>query len=144
MTPGQRDLFTKRARKAPPAREIALQCMVADVLKRWISPGWIFTHIGHGGLRTKTTAIQLKRAGLMPGWPDLILLSPDGRPHFLELKRRGGKLSDAQKRFAAWCREHGVRFEYHDSFDGALKTLRECGAVRTEISAPRRNQDELD
>lgn len=132
---GQRDLFTRRVRQMPAAPEFHLQCMVANTLRRWCTPGWLWTHIGHGGLRSKATAGQLHRAGLRPGWPDLILLSPEGRPHFLELKRRGCRLSEAQQCFASWCHEHGVCFHHHDEFKDVIATLRAWGAVRIRISA---------
>ena len=130
----QLPLFKGRGARQP-APEFHLQCLVADVLRRWQSPDWMWTHIGHGGLRTKATAGQLPRAGLMPGWPDLILLSPDGRPHFLELKRRGARLREEQERFGAWCHAHAVPFAWHDNFTDALATLQAWRAVRGGIYA---------
>ena len=132
---GQPDLFTKRVRKPPPASEFSLHVMTADVLGRWISPGWIFTHLASGEHRNKVTAARLKRMGLKPGWPDFVLLSPTGQAHFLELKRRGGRLSESQRDFADWCAEYGCTFAVADDFDSALAILREWGAVRTSVHA---------
>ena len=131
----QRDLFMRRIRKAPPAPEFALHAMVADVLDRWLSPGWIFTHIPSGELRDKVTAAKLKRMGVKAGWPDLLLLGPDGRPHCLELKRRGRCLSDTQVLFATWCDQHGVPFDCCDNFDDALARLKAWGALRVSVTA---------
>jgi hypothetical protein len=131
----QVDLFTKRVRKPPPAPEFALQCMVADILNRWITPGWRFSHFPAGELRNKVTAARLKRMGLARGWADLILLSPAALAHFLELKRRGETLSDDQEDFESYCLAHGYPHAWTDSFDGALFVLKRWGALRTGISA---------
>jgi hypothetical protein len=132
---GQRDLFTRRVRKPPPAPEFALQCMVADILNRWITPGWRFSHFPAGELRNKITAARLKRMGLARGWADLILLSPAALVHFLELKRRGETLSDDQEDFEGYCLAHGYPHAWTDRFDDALVILKRWGALRTGISA---------
>jgi hypothetical protein len=134
---GQRDLFTRRVRRPPPAPEFHLHILVADVLRRWIMPGWRFTHIASGEYRSKATAGRLKRMGVIPGWPDFILLSPlpTREAHFLELKRRGRKLSDEQDDFAAFCRMHGYPFEWTDNFDSALAVLKCWGAIKTGIAS---------
>ena len=129
----QIDLFTKRSRKPPPAPEFSLHCMIADTLDRWLSPGWKFNHIAAGELRSKITAARLKRMGVKPGWSDFICLSPSGKAHFLELKRRGERLSDAQSEFGNWCLDHGYPFECCDNFDAALAVLKRWGAVKTTI-----------
>jgi len=108
--------------------------MVADVLRRWLMPGWRWTHIPLGEHRTKATAAKLKRMGVNPGWPDIILLSPLGLPHFLELKRRGGDLTDQQDEFKQWCRDRKVPHFVTDSFDAAVAQLKTWGAVRAAIS----------
>jgi hypothetical protein len=131
---GQIDLFTRRTRRPPPAAEFATHCMVADTLRRWSNPDWRWTHIGHGEHRTPMAASRLKRLGLMPGWPDFLLLSPTGIAHCLELKRRGtGRLSDAQVEFGTWARAHGVPFVIARDFDAALAQLQAWGAVPSTI-----------
>jgi hypothetical protein len=126
---GQLNLFTGRVRGPPTPLEFTLHCMVADTLRRWLAEGWCFTHIPNGELRSKATAGRLKRMGLIPGWPDFILLSDDGDPYFLELKRKGFSLSDSQASFAEWCSDRGVPYALCDDFDLALKQLQAWGAV---------------
>lgn len=133
MRAGQRDLFTKRVRRAPPALERGLHIAIADVLRRWAGPDWQWTHIASGEYRTPATAALLKRLGVVPGWPDLILISPDRIPHFLEFKRKGGRLTSDQAHFAAWCQACGVPFEVRDSFDGALDVLQGWGVLRVRV-----------
>lgn len=134
---GQPDLFTKRVRSLPPTPEFKLHVMVADVLAKWLMWGWRSNHIASGEYRPDATAGRLKRMGLIPGWSDFILLSPKPRTlaHFLELKRRGGKLSDHQKLFADYCQEHGYPFACVDRFDDAVAVLKQWGALRVSISA---------
>lgn len=59
-------------------------------------------HIPNGGLRDPATAIQLQRAGVKPGVPDLLL--PVARRGFhglwIELKAQGGKASEEQLEWA--------------------------------------------
>lgn len=132
---GQRDLFTRRVRRPPPAPEFHLHILVADVLRRWLSPGWRFSHFPAGELRNKVTGARLQRMGLNRGWADLVLLSPGAIAHFLELKRRGEKLSEDQEDFANFCLANGYPFEWTDNFDVALAILKRWGAVRSAIRA---------
>lgn len=54
--------------------------------------------IPNGGSRNKIEASNLKRAGLLAGIPDLIVLMPNKQIVFIEMKKRvGGKISPAQK-----------------------------------------------
>jgi hypothetical protein len=48
---GSCNLFKSRRQRGalPPApSEYQLHCAVVDTVKRWIMPGWIFTHIASG------------------------------------------------------------------------------------------------
>ena len=92
--------------------EFALTCSVADLFRKCIKPEWQWTHIGHGDLRTQITGARLKRAGQQKGWPDFILLPPSaGVAHFIELKRKRGRLSEEQQAFRDWCQSNGVPHE---------------------------------
>jgi hypothetical protein len=111
--------------------------MVADVLRRWAMPGWQFWHLPSGEKRSPITGARLKRMGARSGLPDFELLAPRGecgRPHFLEVKRKGGKLTEEQAEFAAWCRNNECPYAVTDSFDNALFILKQWGAVKKEIS----------
>ena len=88
MTAAQPDLFTRRVRRAPPAPEVKTHVAVADTLRRFCEPDWLWTHIGHGGYRTKATAGLLARMDLRPGWPDFVLVSPSGAHFYLEAEVR--------------------------------------------------------
>jgi len=47
----------------PAPTEFASQCFLADLIRRWIMPGWRFTHIASGDKRGQVTAVRLKRMG---------------------------------------------------------------------------------
>jgi len=124
-----------RPRKAPVARpkESTLQCSVAALLRDHRLPEWQWTHFPAGEKRDVITGARLKRYGLARGWPDIILLSPAGLAHFLELKRRGESLTDDQAEFQRWAIRHGVPHSVADSFDQALAFLDAIGCLRIRI-----------
>lgn len=56
-------------------------------------------HVPNGGDRNPVVAAKLKAQGVTPGVPDISVEVPSGRFHGLriEMKRRGGRASDAQR-----------------------------------------------
>jgi len=61
VTARQLHLFKSRRQRGtlPPApSEYQLHCAVADTVKRWIMPGWIYTHIASGEKRDQVTAAR--------------------------------------------------------------------------------------
>jgi hypothetical protein len=124
----------QRGRRLPPPKEFALHCAIADLVTRWIMPGWQFTHIPLGEHRNKATAARLKRMGVKPGWPDFIFVGPH-RVFFLELKRRGEDQSDEQANIALHLMRCGFTYLCTDNLDDAIATLRDLGIVRALVSA---------
>ncbi len=131
----QLSLFTRRkAARPPPAREIALHCMVADTLRLSQAPGWYWMHYPAGELRAKATAGKLKRMGTKAGVADFLLFSPpQAMLHALELKRRGERPSDEQDAFLRLVRAIGGKSDWADSYDEAIGILHRWGAVRVRI-----------
>ena len=132
---GQPDLFTRRVRRPPPAPEFSIHVMVADVLDRWASPGWRFTHFPSGELRNKITAARLQRMGLNPGWPDFILLSPAALAHFLELKRRGREALRRSGRFRRLVLRARLSVRDDRRFRRRAGDAQAWGAVRGSVHA---------
>jgi len=130
----QLHLFIKSRRQrgvAPPApTEFASQAFLVDVIRRWISPQWKFGHVPNGGWRNEITAARLKRAGVVAGWPDLQFAGPDRRMAFLELKRRGGRLSEAQQAMRDHLEACGFDYLCTDSVDHAIEWLKDAGILR--------------
>lgn len=138
----QLHLFKSRRQRGvrpPPAPEFKTQCALADTLRRWATPTWLWTHIPLGEERPDAAGARLKRMGTMPGWPDFILLppkeSPIVRPHFLELKRRGrgDDLTDLQLAFRLWCLLNDCPHEVVDNYDAAVEILKAWGALRSGV-----------
>jgi hypothetical protein len=117
--------------------EFQLQCEVADLLRRCAKPTWLWTHLPFGearpaefrnGVRVSYAGERLKRMGVRPGWPDFALLGPkDDAPHpgihFLELKRKGGRLSEHQAGFALWCEINRIPHAVVDTVEAAIFVL---------------------
>lgn len=132
---GQLNLFKgKRQRgiQPPPPKEFALHCAVADTIRRWILPGWIWTHHAAGearpaewigGKRVSLTGARLKRMGLNPGFPDFQFFHVDGACCFLELKRKGAHLDEDQADIAMHLIRAGHGYLKADSFDDAIAIL---------------------
>jgi hypothetical protein len=116
------------------ASEFQLHCAVVALVRRWIMPGWRFTHIASGEKRDLLTAQRLKRMGVMPGWPDLIFLGPRGEVCFVELKAKGGRLSEAQADIASHLIAAGHGYLCSNSFDDIVATLKAWGVVRAVVS----------
>ena len=86
--------------KLAPPLEITMHVALERLLCLSLNPEWLYTHIPSGEYRDKVTAARLKAMGLKAGWPDFIFMGP-GKVFFLELKRKGGKPSEAQREFEA-------------------------------------------
>jgi hypothetical protein len=71
--------------------------------------GMIFS-IPNGGTRNKLEAITMKATGLLAGASDLIVILPNGKLSFIELKTDTGKQSDKQIDFEN--RVNALGFEY--------------------------------
>lgn len=107
-------------------------------LSRFIADGWEFTHPASGGHRNKGTAAKLKAMGVKPGWPDLVLVSPDGLFHGLEFKRRGtGRLSPEQMAFHARARARGWPIAVVDAIEDAITVLSKWGCLSHAVQVGR-------
>ena len=86
--------------------------------------GVAFHHSPNEGKHRVQYRVKQKRAGMMPGFPDLVLLYPNRPPHFIELKTPKGRLSDAQKGFMQMCDDMGFPFAICRSLDDVQNTVR--------------------
>lgn len=122
-----------RPRKAEVPRLKELHLAVADLLRRFARPEWLWSHFPAGEHRDVRTAGKLKAMGLKRAWPDFILFDQTGHMHALELKREGETLTDDQEAFQAWCIARGVPHSVTTSIDEALAVLTAWGALRVKI-----------
>lgn len=65
--------------------EAVLQQNIVATLRTLLPSGWLVHHSPNGGYRTKAEAGRFKAMGVVPGFPDLIVIGP-GSILFMELK----------------------------------------------------------
>lgn len=101
-------------------------------LVRWFSYQYpkydrVFFHVPNGGSRHPVEAANLKGQGVKPGVFDLVLLVARKGYHglVLELKRKGGRLSEHQKDFGFAATEQGYLAVCHDSLEDGITCLAE-------------------
>lgn len=120
----QLEMFKGRAKRRLGAKEFALQCVFADIVRRWISKDWKFTHLPMGEHRSKATAARLKRMGVTAGWPDFVFVGP-ACVFWLELKRESGKLSEEQRDMRGHLMRCGFPYLVTSSVNDAVTTLQD-------------------
>lgn len=111
--------------------EISIHIATVHELRKGILDGWYFWHTPNGEwLRTDPRALsKLMAMGMLPGVPDLIVVSPKGRLHFLEFKSEDGTLSDAQEAFQLWAIRAALPHSVVRSVDEATRVFRHWGAI---------------
>lgn len=136
----------QRGVKPKPPSEFAVHCAIADTLRRWIEPGWIWFHCPNGGARTKRQnpktgqwyspeGGRLERMGARPGVSDFLLVAPYmAQLHALELKREGEKPTKAQIQFGDDVTASGGEFAWVDNYKAAIAQLQDWGALPTTIT----------
>lgn len=70
--------------------------------------------------------------GVMPGWPDLLFVNPGGLHHYIELKREGGVLNDAQIEMRRFLKAAGCPYLLSMDVGEILHTLQFWGALRQD------------
>jgi len=120
----------QRGTKPPPPLEFASHVVIADMLRRWCSPHWEWTHLPMGEKRHIGTAKRLKRMGVRPGWPDFLFAGPNEKLVWLELKRKGNKASAAQETIAQHLRDCGFEYLITDNVNEAVAWLKRLGILR--------------
>jgi hypothetical protein len=78
--------------------------------------GIIFA-VPNGGSRHFLEAKKLKQTGLLAGVSDLILITPNGKIMFIELKTEKGIQSDSQKDFESRIKLLGYKYHLIRSID---------------------------
>lgn len=103
--------------------EQALQVSVAAFLDRAI-PDLFWFHVPNSsGNRGARLGGILKAMGVKAGVPDIIVLLPNARVGFLELKAGRGGLSPAQAEFKSYAQERGYPWALIRSLEDVEETL---------------------
>jgi hypothetical protein len=102
--------------------EFQVHTAVAEHLRLRAAPGVLWLHCPNGERRDARTGAKLKYMGLLAGAADLLLWHR-GASFALELKRPGGRLSDAQREFAARFADAGGHTAVAEGVDEAIAVL---------------------
>lgn len=70
---------------------------------------------------------SLKRDGLTPGFPDLVVFAKGGRVGFIEVKIEGNYQQPSQKECQRWLTEFGHQYAICRSSDDVTETLQKWG-----------------
>jgi hypothetical protein len=109
--------------------EFQVHTAVVSHLRVRAKPDVLFLHCANGERRDARTAAKLKHMGVLAGAADLLLWHR-GNSFALELKRPGGRLSDAQREFAARFADAGGHVAVAEGVDAALAALAGWGLLR--------------
>jgi hypothetical protein len=97
------------------------------------APGVFAFAIPNGGYRRPVEAAILKGTGVVSGVPDVFIVR-DGRCYALELKAKGGRVSDKQLACIAALREAGAFTAIAEGLDRALACLEAWGCLKGRVS----------
>lgn len=88
-------------------------------------PAFLLFHIPNEGTKNPIRGKLLKAIGVRAGVPDLFLAVPTGSQHglFLELKRKGGTVSEGQKKFIGYALGQGYAVQVAYSVDEAINVI---------------------
>lgn len=134
------------ASDAPPRRRLAhpeddLQAAIVESLRYSLRQG-VLVHHSPNERRDVREAKRMKRAGVMPGWPDLTFLWSDcglvpgglvgytPSVAFIEIKSKSGSLTPEQRAFRDFCLGGRFRWALVRSLEQAIETVREWGLTR--------------
>lgn len=112
---------SKRARRGS-GREAQIQKYAVHLLNSKFPDALTF-HVPNEGLRSYREGAHQKEMGVRAGTPDLVLVSNDNRIMFIEVKKPGGRLTQAQREFAEECELRNIPHEVVENEDDVLEVL---------------------
>ncbi len=119
----------KRHRIIP--MEDTIQAGIIQLLKLCADPRTIFCSIPNGMYSSARIGARFVKTGMLPGAADLLIITPDSLPHFMEVKTLKGVQSEPQKAFQARCEAIGVPYVIVKSLREAEGVLAAWNALRT-------------
>jgi hypothetical protein len=115
--------------------EDQLQIYSADVIAAFGDPQVVAYHTPNGGKRDYSVAKLLKRFGTLPGVADWTFITPGAIASYLELKKKGGRLSVEQKEFQRRVTALGCRYLVAYNLQEIDAALIELGVIKTKPGA---------
>ena len=116
-----------------PVDEETIQVSIVEWL-RLVLPGALIWHTPNGGWRDPREAAKLKRMGVLPGIPDIIVFMEGAFAFSLECKTQRGTLSDDQKNVHSIMRLLGFKVATVRGIDESRQALASWG-VKTREAA---------
>lgn len=96
------------------------------------APDAVMFHVASEGIRGPRERAKFKAMGGVAGVPDFFCAARQ-RAFFLELKRPGGRLSDAQKDMIGALGHHGVPTLIAYNLEEAVRFLQRQGVLRPDV-----------
>lgn len=124
----------RRSRRKPVvSMEDLIQGAIIQILHLKADRGTIYFSIPNG-IPSKAYIIEgFVKRGLLPGAADLLIITNDGVPHFLEVKSPTGYQSEPQRAFQKRCAAIGVDYCLVRSTREAEAVLTAWGAFRSVV-----------
>ena len=109
--------------------ETALQRVIVQHLMLRGAPDMEYFAVPNGVKLAQRTAAHQISIGMRAGVSDLVI-EVGGIVHYMEVKAKGGKQSDAQKAFQDRALKRGAAYALVDNIDTALQYLETWNAIR--------------
>lgn len=112
--------YKLKLKYSPKVSEHVHQCHFFKWI-RYAYPNKLAFAIPNGGNRDEITGAILKREGVTPGIPDIMIASANGKYHglFIEMKKEDGSLSPSQKAIKAKLESEGYCVEVCKGWESA-------------------------
>lgn len=110
--------------------EHSIQSAIIQYLRAALPPSYKAIAIPNGGKRNRVTGAILKREGVLPGAPDIMLVRNGGTVAFLEVKTAKGRLSKHQIAFRDWCGANAVPYAVVRGVGDVQVALKDWGISR--------------
>ena len=115
--------------------ELSIQVRLRKELKL-LAPKVALVAVPNGAQRTVWAAMKAKQEGLQAGFPDCVLIWPEGGIAFAEIKARAGELSEAQHVWLNWLTKAGHHCGVFRSSRTCIEWLQGLGApVNLKVAA---------
>ncbi len=114
--------------------EDKLQLSVLEYIDIVVDEPFLLWHTPNSGKRSITEAQKFKLLGVVPGVPDLALLTGHGL-NFIELKAGKNKPTEAQEDFMSYARSLGAGTAICRDLDDVRNALKAWGIRTREVAA---------
>jgi hypothetical protein len=109
--------------------EVSIQTKAIFELRKIIKDDWRFLHPRNEEVQSPRTVSKQMALGMLPGVPDIIAFSPEGKPHFMEFKSENGDLDDNQQNFQMWAIRANLPHSVVRSVGEAMKVFQFWGCI---------------